>query len=121
MDTILIRELRVRATLGVEEWERSAPREIRVDLEFAADVGRASASDDLADAIDYEAVSSRLREFLAASEFRLLETLAARAAELLRREFRLPWLRLTVRKPQALEDAETVAVVIERGERPASA
>ena len=48
----------------------------------------------------------------------LVETFAERLAETLRREFGIPWLRLTVRKPGAVAAAAAVGVQIERGARP---
>ena len=47
-----------------------------------------------------------------------METLAERIAELLRREFGVAWLRLTLRKVAAIPAAREVGIRIERGGRP---
>ena len=54
---------------------------------------------------------------MAGSEFQLVETLAEGCAELLRREFHVSWLRLTLHKLQAVDNAASVGVIIERGSR----
>lgn len=117
MDIIFIRELRVQTLIGVYPSEREARQTLALDLELGADIRPAAASDRLDDTLDYAAVARRIQEFAAASAFRLVETLGERIAELLLREFGIPWLRLTVRKFGAVSDAGEVGIVIERGDR----
>ncbi|MBL8251482.1 MAG: dihydroneopterin aldolase [Candidatus Competibacter sp.] len=118
MDIIFIRELRVRTLIGVYPKERESQQTLLFDLELGADIRPAAASDNLNDTLDYAAVARRIEEFAAASAFQLVETLAERVAELLRREFGVSWLRLTLRKPGAVASALDVGVLIERGVRP---
>jgi len=63
------------------------------------------------------AVSRRLKQFVGASQVDLVETLAERCAGIIRNEFGVPWVRLSLNKIGAVSDAEGVGVVIERGER----
>jgi len=62
-------------------------------------------------------VAKRVIAFVEASEFQLVETLAERVAQLVREEFGVPWLRLTLNKGGAVRGASGVGVIIERGER----
>lgn len=117
MDIIFIRELRIDALIGIYAWERAIRQTLTFDLEMGTDIARAAASDHIDDTLNYKAVSKRVTAFVEASEFQLVETLAERVAELLRTEFALPWLRLTVNKGGAVRGASGVGVVIERGER----
>ena len=119
MDIVFIRDLRVDAIIGVFEWERRIRQTLSFDLEMAADIARAAASDRIEDTLDYKAVAKRIRAFVEASEFQLVETLAERVAELVREEFGVPWLRLRLNKTGAVRGARDVGVLIERGERPA--
>ncbi len=64
-------------------------------------------------------MAKRIVAFVEASEFQLVETLAERVAALVREEFGVPWLRLTLNKTGAVRGARDVGVIIERGERPA--
>ncbi len=114
MDTVFLRQLQLEAVIGVYDWERKIRQPLCMDLEIATDVRRAAASDRIQDALDYQAVARRITEYVAGSEFQLVETLAERCAELLIREFAVTWLRLTVHKPDAVENAASVGVAIER-------
>ncbi|MGB5064280.1 MAG: dihydroneopterin aldolase [Candidatus Competibacter sp.] len=117
MDIIFIRELRIETLIGVHSWERQTRRSLLLDLELGTDIRPAAESDRLADTLDYQAMAERIAVFAAASDFQLVETLAEHIAELLRREFAMPWLRLTLRKPGVPPDAREAGVVIERGDR----
>ena len=113
-DKVFITGLRASAVIGIYDWEREIRQNLRLDLEMQTDVRRAAASEDIADALDYEKISNRVRDFVEQSEFLLVETLAEQLAGLLIAEFNVPWLRLSVHKPGAIEFADDVGVVIER-------
>lgn len=117
MDIIFIHELRVQTTIGVHPRERDTRQTLVLDLELGADIRPAAATDLLDDTLDYQAVARRIDEFATASAFRLVETLSERIAELLLREFGVPWLRLTLRKPGAVPGTREVGIVIERGDQ----
>jgi 7,8-dihydroneopterin aldolase/epimerase/oxygenase len=81
------------------------------NLDLAADVHKAAASDDLADAINYAAVTETISAVVRDGKFRLIETVAERVAERLMAEYGISWLRLEVIKPR---DGFSAAVTIER-------
>jgi dihydroneopterin aldolase len=117
MDIIFIRDLRVETLIGVYPQERQKRWILLLDLELGTDIRPAAATDCLNDTLNYQAVAQRVVEFVAASAFQLVETLGERTAELLLREFAVPWLRLTLRKPGAVREAREVGIIIERGRR----
>ena len=117
MDTVFIRELRIDTVIGIYEWEREIRQTVVLDLEMDADIAKAAASDAIEDTLDYKAVSKRLIEFVRASEFQLVETLAERCAAIVLEEFDVPWIRLTLNKVGAVSAARDVGVIIERGSR----
>jgi dihydroneopterin aldolase len=121
MDIIYIRSLRIPCVIGVFEWERRIKQTVILDLDLAADIRRAAASDRLEDTLDYKAVAKRLIQFVGESQFQLVETLAERVAGILLEEFKIPWVRVRVNKRGALRGAADVGVVIERGLAPAAA
>ena len=53
-------------------------------------------------------------EFVSASEFKLVETLAHRVAMLVLEEFGVEWIRLSVNKPGAIRGSRDVGVEILR-------
>jgi len=117
MDIIFIRELRIETIIGVFDWERSVRQSLSIDLDLGVDIRTAAASDDIADTPSYSEISARLLDFVGASRCELIETLAEQIAALLRDEFGVRWLRLSVHKPGAVREARDVGVTIERGER----
>ncbi|MGM0632054.1 MAG: dihydroneopterin aldolase [Pseudomonadota bacterium] len=118
MDIVYIRELEIDTVIGIYDWERQIRQTVSLDLDMATDIRAAAASEDIALALDYKAVSKRLIAFVGGSEFLLIETLAEHIAAIVLDEFEVPWLRLRVGKPGAVTGARDVGVVIERGRRP---
>ena len=117
MDTIFITDLRVDTIIGIYDWERSTHQTVSIDLEMGTDIRKAAETDDISDTPSYKDVAKRLVDFIAASEFFLVETMAERIAELVRSEFSIPWVKVTLHKPGALSDARDVGIIIERGDR----
>jgi dihydroneopterin aldolase len=112
-DYVSIRDLSVPAVIGVHDWERAIEQTLVFSVNMAADVRRAAASDDLADALDYSAVARTITSVVREGKFHLIETAAERVAERLLADFAVTWLRVEVRKP-ITADAYTAAITIER-------
>jgi dihydroneopterin aldolase len=117
VDTIFVTDLRVETIVGIWDWERQVPQTVRIDLEMAADIRRAAASDDIGSTLDYRAVAKRVAAFVAESRYKLIETMAEAVAELVATEFDVPWVKVSVHKPWAVRGSKDVGIVIERGER----
>ena len=113
-DSIFLRELRVDTIVGVWEWERKIRQTVSIDLEMGTDIRQAAKSDDLEDTLNYKKVAKRVQAFVRDSEFKLVETMAERIAEVVLAEFELPWLRVRVSKPGAIRNARDVGVMIYR-------
>jgi dihydroneopterin aldolase len=111
-DFVSVKDLSVRAVIGVHAWERDVEQTLVVSVDMATDVRKAAASDDLADALDYSAVAETIAAVLRDGRFRLIETAAERVADRLLADFPLSWLRLELRKP--ITSAYTAAITIER-------
>jgi len=118
MDIIYLRGLKIEAIIGVFDWEREIKQTVVLDLEMAADIRQAAATDELEDTLNYKAVAKRLIDFVSHSEFKLVETLSERITEIVLTEFSVPWVRLQLNKPGAVRGAEDVGILIERGRKP---
>ncbi len=116
MDIVYIKALQVETVIGIYDWEREIRQRVVLDLDMGTDIRQAALTEDIESTLNYKSVSDRLIEFVSASEFLLVETMAEEIAALVMQEFSVPWLRLKVGKPDAIEAAEEVGVVIERGE-----
>ena len=117
MDIVFVRDLRIETVIGIYDWEREIRQTVVLDLEMGTDVAKGAASDRIDDALNYKAVAKRLIQFVGESRFQLVETLAERCAEIIRNEFGVPWVRLSVNKIGAVTGARDVGVLIERGTR----
>ena len=118
MDIVFIRQLRMETIIGVYPWERSIKQLLLLDLDLAWDIQPAAAEDNLTLALDYKALSDGVIAMVAGTEFLLIETLAEKIAQYILQEFSVPWLSLTLHKPNAITGAQTLGVKIERGVRP---
>ena len=121
MDIIFLSEMKIDTVIGIWDWERKIRQTVVIDLEMAADIRKAAASDSVDDTLNYKLVAKRVQDFVGDSEFQLVETLAEKIAAIINDEFAVPWVRVRVNKPGAIRGARDVGVVIERGERPDSA
>jgi dihydroneopterin aldolase len=115
MDLVFIEDLRIQTVIGVFDWEREITQTISLDMKMAFDISKAAASDDIADTLDYKAVSKRLIQFVEGSEFQLVEALAEHCANIVLSEFPVGWVYLKLSKPGAVRGSSAVGVIIERG------
>ncbi|WP_305787473.1 dihydroneopterin aldolase [Symbioplanes lichenis] len=115
-DRIQLRGLRVRGHHGVFDFERRDGQEFVIDVELELDLGRAAATDDVADTVHYGELAGRLAEVVAGEPVNLIETLADRLAAVCLADARVTAATVTVHKPQAPIPHEfaDVAVTIRR-------
>jgi len=114
MDAILIRDLRVEALIGIHKREHHVTQTVSVDLEIGIPGAAVFKSDKVADTIDYEQVTIRIKALAASGHFRLVETFAERVASLLIADFGAPWVKVSAAKIGILPNAKFVGVSIER-------
>jgi dihydroneopterin aldolase len=116
MDTITIADLEVHYQVGVTEEERSTPQRLLITVEMAHDFAAASARDDLAETIDYHAVSQRLLRFGEGCHWQLIETLAAEIAAMILDEFNPRNVSVEVKK-FVIPQAQCVSVKVTRSQK----
>jgi len=114
MDKIFLSALQVECIVGIWEWERRVRQTVIIDLEMAADIRRAAASDRIEDTIDYKRVAKRLLAFVGESSFHLVETLTEQIARIVVVEFGVMWVKVRVNKQGAIRGARDVGIEIER-------
>lgn len=118
MDIVYIRDFKIDTVIGMFQWERRIQQTLSLDVDMAWDIRPAAATDTIAEALDYRAVSERLKAHVEQAHYQLVETLAESIWQILHEEFRVPWCRLRVSKPGAVRGARDVGVLIERGIKP---
>jgi len=113
MDKIKIVDLEVFYQVGVTEQERDSDKRLLITVEIDHDFRHAIAADNLADTVDYYAVSQRLLSFGEGCHWQLIETVAADVASMVIDEFKAKAVSVEVKK-FVIPQAAWVAVSIQR-------
>jgi dihydroneopterin aldolase len=117
MDIIFLGGLEIETIIGIYDWERVTKQTVILDIEMAFDIQKAAETDDIQYTLDYKTVSHRIISFVEASQFLLVEKLISEIADIIRNEFSVPWVKITLNKKGAISGASDVGIIIERGER----
>lgn len=114
MDIIFLHDFKAKTLIGIYPWERKVPQTIRIDLEIALPTSRACQSDKIEDALDYALIIERINEILTQKHFSLLEALAEHIAQTILKEFRSPWVKVSVAKLGIIRGVKKLGICIER-------
>jgi dihydroneopterin aldolase len=93
--------LRVHGHHGVLPAEREHGQEFVIDVDLEVDIGRAAATDDLSDTVDYAALSDRVAAVVSGEAVNLIETLASRIAAACLADAHVRAVTVEVHKPHA--------------------
>ena len=113
-NSIFVHDLRITMKIGVWEWEKRMPQNIRLDLEFGLPSDKAFETGKLSDALDYSKVVARIKAFAADNPHPLLERFAQAIADIVLGEFKAPWVKVRVAKLAPLSGVKELGVAIER-------
>jgi dihydroneopterin aldolase/D-erythro-7,8-dihydroneopterin triphosphate epimerase len=113
-DRIEIRDLLLRAIIGINPDERINRQDVLLNIELDADLRPAARSDDIRDAVNYRTIAKEVIDLVEGSQFQLVETLAEAVAALCLQDERVTRVRVSLQKPGALRFAASVGVTIER-------
>ncbi|MBN2010556.1 dihydroneopterin aldolase [candidate division KSB1 bacterium] len=105
-----IKNLRLRAILGVHEWERKNKQDLIVNVEFEFDGRPAANSDQIEDTVDYKSIKKEVIKLVESSSFQLVETLVERICDLVMKDERVEQVSVEVDKPHALRFADSVSI-----------
>lgn len=112
MDKIFLSQLSIECIVGIWDWERRVKQTVVVDVEMAADIRRAAATDSIEDTIDYKRVAKRLLAFVGDSQYQLVETLTEQIARVIVTEFGVTWVKVRWNKRGAIRVARDVGLEI---------
>lgn len=114
IDIVFINGLKVDAVIGVYEWEQKITQPLIFDIEMSGCQYKASQTDNIKDAINYKSVCERVAEICLANKVALLERLAQLVADKILEEFAPEQVTITIHKPTAIKEANSVGVKITR-------
>ena len=108
---IFIRTLELLARIGVHGHEQGKPQPVRFNVSLWTNA--VTSGDRLDNAIDYEAVTAKIRTIVEGGHINLAETLAERIASSCLEDKRVTKVSVRVEKLHALPGAEAAGVEIE--------
>ena len=114
MDRVFIEGLEIDCVIGIYDWERKIRQPVVLDIEMSFDNRGPAASDDIADTLDYKAISKRLIQFVGESSYGLVEALAEQCCRIIIEEFGVAKVRLKLSKVGAVRGAKAVGVILKR-------
>jgi len=101
LDEIALTGLTVFGRHGVYDHEREDGQEFTVDLRLRLALEQAAASDDVSDTVHYGELAEKVAAVVAGEPVNLIETLAARIADVALDDVRVQGVTVTVHKPHA--------------------
>lgn len=107
---IEINNMRVRAILGINDWEREKKQDIVVTIKFKYDAAAAIEDDDFDDAIDYKSITKELIQFVEESDYFLIETLTDTLFDKISSIEGVERTKIIVEKPHALRFCDNLIV-----------
>ncbi|PIE44930.1 MAG: dihydroneopterin aldolase [Gammaproteobacteria bacterium] len=113
-DNVFIENIPTQAVIGVHTFEKAAAQKLLVSVEMATDIRQAAETDDIQYALDYDAISRFIDEFVRASRYALLEALAENLAAALFANFAMQSITLRLQKPGAITYTQQVGLLIHR-------
>ena len=114
VDRILIKDLLVRAIIGVNPEERREKQDVLINIAMFADLKKAGQSDSIEDTVDYKKIKKEVLKLAENSSFMLAEALAEAIARICLSDGRVKAVRVLVEKPGALRFAKSAGVEIFR-------
>ncbi len=112
MDTLIIQALSVQTHIGVYAWEKKIKQQLLIDLIIPSDFS--TCGDDLKHTLDYDALCTRITDFVESKSFQLIEYVANSIAQLIKEEFHVQQVTVTVAKPHAVKNAGVIKVSVLR-------
>lgn len=112
MDNLHIKGLQISTRIGVFAWEQQIDQRLLLDILIPADFS--SCEDSLEKTVDYDKLCQKITQYVEENSFQLIETVANNVAMLVKKEFQLQQVTVSVSKPFAVKNASDVKVTVTR-------
>ena len=114
MDKVIIKNLVARGIIGLNEWERTKPQDILINITLLGDLQKAGETDDIEDSINYRTIAKQAQLLAENCQRLTVEALASDIAANCLEVKGVSKVKVRVEKPGAVRFAESVGVEIER-------
>ena len=111
-DLLQITALSAKTYVGVYVWEQRILQQLLLDICIHTDFTKCN--NELANTIDYDQLCQRVTAFVESNTFTLIETVAEKVAQLIKDEFHVTKLTVSVSKPHAIKNAGGICVTVNR-------
>ncbi|KTC77079.1 dihydroneopterin aldolase [Legionella brunensis] len=112
MDILQIKGLSVLTRIGVYAWEQQILQRLLIDISIPSNFS--ACQDDIANTVDYDKLCHQVTTYVELNSFHLIETVAENVANLIKQEFNVPQLTISVSKPHAIKNASDIRVTVTR-------
>lgn len=110
MATIRITDLKLRAIIGIHDWEREHKQDVIINIQIQYDSAKACETDAIEDTIDYKVITKRVIKEVEPSNFFLLEKLTKLILDIVMDYPKVEEVAVRVDKPFALRFAGSVSI-----------
>lgn len=111
---VLISNLILPARIGVYNHEKSSQQRIRLNIELLVRKNVKVLDDDINNVVSYEDIVNGIKSILSGDHINLVETLAEKISVFCLMDERVSKVRIRVEKLQAISEAESVGIEIEK-------
>ena len=88
-DKIYVEDLRVKATIGIFDWEKKIKQDVSISYEIPHDNVKAAKADAIEATTDYKSITKGIISFVENNKFELVETFAEKIAEMVIKDFNI--------------------------------
>lgn len=113
-DRIEIKDLLVRAILGINYDERANRQDVLINIALETDTRAPGSSDSIDEAVNYRTVAKEIIAMAESSQYLLVERLASEVARRCLSDPRVTRVQVSIEKPGAIRFARSVGVTISR-------
>jgi dihydroneopterin aldolase len=111
---VFIRDLQLRAVLGVYAHEQLEPQRVIINVDLSVKERGEPLDDDINNVVSYEHVVNHIKELIDEGHVHLVETLAEMIANECLKNNQVVAVRVRVEKPDIIPETASVGVEIER-------
>ena len=107
---INIKNLRIKTNIGVYNWEKEFPRQIIINAEIETDDTKAMQSDNLKDAVDYDIIINKIKNFIENNHCHLIEKMVGEILDLIMEDKRIKKCTLEIDKLKVYDFVDAFSV-----------
>lgn len=109
--------LLIHCIIGINPEERLVEQMLLLNLQAEENFTPVAKTDDLTNAVSYVELANLCTEIAQKGKYNMLETLANDLVRQLKTRFKLSWIKILIKKPDAIKTAELAFVELEYGKR----